>query len=65
MNDRVAHIRNFNRVITRRSGAKPLRLSAHRSLTEAQKLCRASGYRKIPLFDDEPYAHLAFEKLLK
>ena len=46
-------------------GVEILRLSTNRSLTEAQALYRASGYREIPLFDDEPYAHLAFEKRLK
>jgi DNA-binding MarR family transcriptional regulator/N-acetylglutamate synthase-like GNAT family acetyltransferase len=47
-----------------RSGVKLLRLSTNRSLNEAQKLYRASGYEEAPVFDDEPYAHLAFEKHL-
>ena len=47
------------------SGIRRVRLSTNRSLTEAQALYRASGYRPVPLFDkDEPYAHLAFEKTL-
>lgn len=46
-------------------GVERLRLETNRSLIEAQALYRASGYREIPLFDDEPYAHLAFEKRLK
>jgi DNA-binding MarR family transcriptional regulator/GNAT superfamily N-acetyltransferase len=46
----------------RRAGVDRLRLETNRALTEAQALYRASGYRAIPLFDDEPYAHFAFEK---
>lgn len=45
-------------------GVERLRLETNRSLIEAQTLYRASGYVEIPLFDDEPYAHLAFEKRL-
>jgi DNA-binding MarR family transcriptional regulator/GNAT superfamily N-acetyltransferase len=48
----------------RRLGVGLLRLETNRVLVEAQTLYRASGYREIPLFDDEPYAHLAFEKRL-
>ena len=48
----------------RRSGTKLLRLSTNRALTEAQALYRASGYREVERFDDEPYAHLAFAKQL-
>jgi DNA-binding MarR family transcriptional regulator/GNAT superfamily N-acetyltransferase len=48
----------------RRAGVERVRLETNRSLTEAQALYRASGYRSIPLFDDEPYAHFAFEKRL-
>lgn len=49
----------------RRLGVERLRLETNRTLIEAQALYRASGYREIPLFDDEPYAHLAFEKELR
>jgi GNAT superfamily N-acetyltransferase len=46
-------------------GVERLRLETNRTLIEAHALYRASGYREIPLFDDEPYAHLAFEKRLR
>lgn len=49
----------------KRAALPRVRLSTHRVLTEAHALYRASGYREIPLFDDEPYAHLAFEKRLR
>jgi DNA-binding MarR family transcriptional regulator/GNAT superfamily N-acetyltransferase len=48
----------------RKSGVKLLRLSTNRTLTEAQTLYRANGFAQIELFDDEPYAHLAFAKRL-
>ncbi|MEO8504372.1 MAG: GNAT family N-acetyltransferase [Acidobacteriota bacterium] len=48
----------------RKAGVKRLRLETNRSLSEAQALYRANGYGEIPLFDDERYAHLAFEKIL-
>jgi DNA-binding MarR family transcriptional regulator/GNAT superfamily N-acetyltransferase len=51
-------------VRARQSGVELLRLETNRSLTEAQTLYRASGFREVDLFDDEPYAHLAFEKRL-
>ncbi|HYC31992.1 MAG TPA: helix-turn-helix domain-containing GNAT family N-acetyltransferase [Gemmatimonadales bacterium] len=41
-----------------------LRLETSRSLTEAQALYRTSGYREVPAFNDEPYAHHWFEKAL-
>lgn len=41
-----------------------LRLETNKSLTEAQALYRASGYREVPRFNDEPYAHHWFEKAL-
>jgi ribosomal protein S18 acetylase RimI-like enzyme len=43
-------------------GAPSLRLETNRSLTEAIGLYRASGYREIPAFNDEVYAHHWFEK---
>lgn len=49
----------------RRLGVERLRLETHRSLREAQSLYLATGFREIPLFDDEPYAQLAFEKRLR
>jgi DNA-binding MarR family transcriptional regulator/N-acetylglutamate synthase-like GNAT family acetyltransferase len=44
------------------SGAGSVRLETNRSLTEAIGLYRASGYREIPAFNDEFYAHHWFEK---
>lgn len=41
-----------------------LRLETNRALTEAQALYRASGYREVRPFNDEPYAHHWFEKTL-
>jgi DNA-binding MarR family transcriptional regulator len=45
-------------------GAAMLRLDTNRALKEAQALYRASGYREVPPFNDEPYAHHWFEKTL-
>ena len=42
-----------------------LRLETNKTLTEAQALYRASGYREVPPFNDEPYAHHWFEKALR
>jgi DNA-binding MarR family transcriptional regulator/GNAT superfamily N-acetyltransferase len=46
------------------TGARSVRLETNRSLTEAIALYRASGYREIPAFNDEVYAHHWFEKSL-
>jgi DNA-binding MarR family transcriptional regulator len=46
------------------TGATEVRLETNRSLTEAIGLYRASGYREIPAFNDEFYAHHWFEKKL-
>ena len=46
----------------RAAGARSVRLETNRSLVEAIGLYRASGYREIPAFNDEPYAHHWFEK---
>jgi DNA-binding MarR family transcriptional regulator/GNAT superfamily N-acetyltransferase len=45
-------------------GARVVRLETNRSLTEAISLYRAEGYREVPPFNDEPYAHHWFEKAL-
>jgi ribosomal protein S18 acetylase RimI-like enzyme len=45
-------------------GARTLRLETNRSLGEAIGLYRAAGYREVPAFNDEPYAHHWFEKTL-
>jgi DNA-binding MarR family transcriptional regulator/GNAT superfamily N-acetyltransferase len=45
-------------------GLKEVRLETNASLREAQALYRASGYREVEAFNDEPYAHHWFEKSL-
>ena len=45
-------------------GARVARLETNRTLTEAISLYRASGYREVSSFNDEPYAHHWFEKTL-
>jgi DNA-binding MarR family transcriptional regulator/ribosomal protein S18 acetylase RimI-like enzyme len=45
-----------------RAGARTVRLETNRSLTEAISLYRRSGYREVPAFNTEPYAHHWFEK---
>lgn len=45
-------------------GTTTLRLETNRALTEAIALYRSSGYREVPAFNDEPYAHHWFEKHL-
>ena len=45
-------------------GARTLRLETNRTLDEAIGLYRAAGYREVPAFNDEPYAHHWFEKTL-
>jgi ribosomal protein S18 acetylase RimI-like enzyme len=43
---------------------RAVRLDTHSSLGEALRLYRASGYREIPRFNDNPYARHWFEKAL-
>ena len=50
--------------IARESGVTTLRLETNRTLTEAQALYRQQGYREVPAFNAEPYAHHWFEKKL-
>jgi ribosomal protein S18 acetylase RimI-like enzyme len=45
-------------------GVKTVRLETNRSLTEAIGLYRSAGYREVPAFSDERFAHHWFEKLL-
>jgi ribosomal protein S18 acetylase RimI-like enzyme len=45
-------------------GVRVLRLETNQALTEAISLYRAAGYREVPAFNDEPYAHHWFEKSL-
>jgi GNAT superfamily N-acetyltransferase len=41
-----------------------VRLDTHAALAQALQLYRSSGYREIPRFNDNPYAHHWFEKTL-
>ncbi len=50
--------------LARERGLPRLRLETNKALTEAQSLYRKSGYREVPPFNDEPYAHHWFEKKL-
>jgi DNA-binding MarR family transcriptional regulator len=45
-------------------GVRVLRLETNRTLAEAIALYRAAGYREVAAFNDEPYAHHWFEKVL-
>ena len=44
------------------AGTRTVRLDTNRVLTEAITMYRAEGYREIPAFNDNPYAHHWFEK---
>jgi DNA-binding MarR family transcriptional regulator/ribosomal protein S18 acetylase RimI-like enzyme len=44
------------------AGASSIRLETNAALTEAISLYRSAGYREVPAFNDEPYAHHWFEK---
>lgn len=46
------------------SGSTIVRLETNRSLTEAIAMYRRAGYREVPAFNEEPYAHHWFEKRL-
>jgi DNA-binding MarR family transcriptional regulator len=48
----------------RDSGATVARLETNRVLVEAIALYRSAGYREVPAFNDEPFAHHWFEKPL-
>lgn len=50
--------------LARRRRIPILRLETNKTLKEAQALYRASGYREVRPFNDEPYAHHWFEKRL-
>jgi DNA-binding MarR family transcriptional regulator/GNAT superfamily N-acetyltransferase len=45
-------------------GVRQLRLDTNRALDEAIAMYRSAGYREVPAFNDEPYAHHWFEKNL-
>jgi len=46
------------------AGADAVRLDTNKSLVEAISMYRSAGYRAIPRFNDEPFAHHWFEKRL-
>lgn len=46
-------------------GVRTLRLDTNRALPEAAELYRRSGWREIERFNDDPYAHVFFEKNLE
>jgi GNAT superfamily N-acetyltransferase len=48
----------------RERGLRTVRLDTHSSLAEALRLYPTAGYREIPRFNDNPYAHHWFEKTL-
>jgi GNAT superfamily N-acetyltransferase len=48
----------------REAGAAAVCLDTNRTLTEAIAMYRASGYREVEAFNDEPYAHHWFLKEL-
>ena len=50
--------------LARETGARTIRLDTNRALHEAIRLYRSAGYREVPRFSDEPYAHHWFEKAL-
>jgi GNAT superfamily N-acetyltransferase/DNA-binding MarR family transcriptional regulator len=44
------------------AGSRTIRLDTNATLTEAISMYRTAGYREVPAFNDEPYAHHWFEK---
>lgn len=48
-----------------RSGARTVRLETSNLLVEAVALYRSAGYREVPAFNDEPFAHHWFAKPLE
>jgi len=44
--------------------APATRLDTNKALVEAIALYRSSGYREVPAFSDDPFAHHWFEKVL-
>jgi len=45
-------------------GVCAVRLETNRALTEAMAMYRTAGYREVPAFNTEPYAHHWFQKEL-
>jgi DNA-binding MarR family transcriptional regulator/GNAT superfamily N-acetyltransferase len=50
--------------LARDGGAVAVRLDTNKALVEAIAMYRSSGYREIPRFNAEPFAHHWFEKAL-
>jgi GNAT superfamily N-acetyltransferase len=50
--------------IARGVGVERLRLDTNKALEEAHEFYRRRGYREVERFNDDPYAHLWFEKRL-
>jgi DNA-binding MarR family transcriptional regulator/GNAT superfamily N-acetyltransferase len=50
--------------LARARGLSVVRLETNRALTEARALYQASGFREVEPYNDEPYAHHWFEKML-
>jgi DNA-binding MarR family transcriptional regulator/GNAT superfamily N-acetyltransferase len=50
--------------VAARNKARVVRLDTNSALTEALQLYRSCGYREIQPFNDSPYAHHWFEKVL-
>ena len=48
----------------RAAGHKRVRLDSNRALPEAHAIYRRAGYLEIDRYNDNPYAHVWFEKLL-
>ena len=46
-------------------GSRIVRMETNRALTEAIALYRSEGYVEVPAFNDEPFAHHWFEKILR
>jgi GNAT superfamily N-acetyltransferase len=47
------------------AGHERVRLDTNRVLTQAHALYRNEGYAEVPRYNDNPYAHLFFEKRLR
>jgi DNA-binding MarR family transcriptional regulator/GNAT superfamily N-acetyltransferase len=50
--------------LARDRGAPAVRLDTNDALVEAIAMYRSAGYEEVPAFNDEPFAHLWFEKRL-
>jgi DNA-binding MarR family transcriptional regulator/predicted GNAT family N-acyltransferase len=51
--------------IAAEAGAPAVRLDTNKELVEAIAMYRSAGYREIPRFNDEPFAHHWFERALR